>query len=216
MWATEYRQQLRGRELIEAHFGGRLAADHETIQEVLAELLGRRISPRWLAFLPEAYLWQPNRSQALEAEVYRSRQSDASRTWLAHLRAQVDLHPPTATLLLLLRPDAAGIVLYQIGTPNYDRFVARKCGENVRAAATTAILALLAYQDEHGDLPQRLEQLVPDQLDHLPIDDFDGAPLRYSRERRELWSVGTDLRDEGGSDQGVTPDMKQPTFFIPG
>jgi hypothetical protein len=59
------------------------------------------------------------------------------------------------------------------------------------------------------------EELVPAELQQLPMDDFDGAPLRCSRERRRLWSVGTELRDEGGSDDGVTPDMKQRTFSIP-
>jgi hypothetical protein len=52
--------------------------------------------------------------------------------------------------------------------------------------------------------------------DPVPVaGDVDGAPLRYSRERRRLWSVWTELRDEGGFDDGVTPDLKQPTFFIP-
>jgi len=171
MWATKYRQQLKARELIEAHFAGRLPADPRANREMDAELLGGHVSPRLLALLPDAYLWQPKRSQALQAEVYRSWQSDASRTWLEHLRAQAAFDAPRLPLLLLLRPNAAGVALYR-RTPIYDRFFARTCGENVRAAATTAILALLAYENEHGALPERLDELVPEQRERIPIDDF--------------------------------------------
>jgi hypothetical protein len=107
-------------------------------------------------------------------------------------------------------------LVFGIGAKGFDRFVARKCAENAQAAATSTILALLAYQHEHGALPERLEELVPRDLRQVPLDDFDGAALRYSRERRRLWSVGTDLRDEGGSDAEASTDMKQPTFLSPG
>jgi hypothetical protein len=56
---------------------------------------------------------------------------------------------------------------------------------------------------------------VPAELERLPIDDFDGAPLRYSRERRRLWSVGDDLRDAGGSDAQEPGMLTEPTFPIP-
>jgi hypothetical protein len=41
-------------------------------------------------------------------------------------------------------------VLWHIGAPNFERIVVRKYGENARAAATSTILALLAYEHEHG------------------------------------------------------------------
>jgi hypothetical protein len=38
-----------------------------------------------------------------------------------------------------------------------------------RAAATSTIFALLAYEREHGALPERLEELVPGELQRLPV-----------------------------------------------
>jgi len=166
--------------------------------------------------LPRDYVYQPHRSEALSADFYRSLQRSAGRTYLELSFESFDTNSPAFLLRVLVGPNAVGLALWHFGASNLQRFVARKYGENVRAVATTSILALLAYEHEHSALPERLEELVPGELQRLPIDDFDGAPLRYSRERRRLWSVGTDLRDEGGSDKGVTPDMKQPTFFIPG
>jgi hypothetical protein len=44
-----------------------------------------------------------------------------------------------------------------------------------------------------------LEALVPAYLSEVPLDTFDGKPIRYDAERRLLWLVGEDLIDQGGS-----------------
>jgi hypothetical protein len=69
----------------------------------------------------------------------------------------------------------------------------------------------------------------------VPPDDFDGKPLRYSREKKCVYSVGEDLRDSGGHskegarawwtehkpdeplEDGADPDtwsLPDPSFFI--
>ncbi len=47
--------------------------------------------------------------------------------------------------------------------------------------------------------PVSLADLVPEYLKAIPIDPYDGEPLRYSAEKRILYSVGTDFIDSGGS-----------------
>jgi hypothetical protein len=71
---------------------------------------------------------------------------------------------------------------------------------------TRVSLLLRAWTLEHGgQLPDSLEALVPDYLPELPVDPYDGKPLRYDKER--LWSVGSDLKDDGGK---TRDDMVQP------
>jgi len=60
-------------------------------------------------------------------------------------------------------------------------------------------IAALAYESEYGELPASLESLVPEFLPSVPIDPFDGSPLRYDKEKRAVYSVGQNLIDEGGS-----------------
>ena len=60
------------------------------------------------------------------------------------------------------------------------------------------MIAVRAYAAEHGELPATLAELVPAYLPQVPLDGYDGAPLRYSREKKLVWSVGDDLRDDGG------------------
>ncbi|MAT71253.1 MAG: hypothetical protein CMJ58_17215 [Planctomycetaceae bacterium] len=69
-------------------------------------------------------------------------------------------------------------------------------------------MALRAYRLEHDELPGTLEELVPDYLPSVPLDPFDGQPLRYRREsqRYTLYSVGGNQTDDGGSSE-QDPDI---------
>ena len=62
------------------------------------------------------------------------------------------------------------------------------------------LLAVERYRLAHASLPETLDQLVPDYLAAVPLDPFDGAPLRYKRLDRGflVYSVGEDGKDDGG------------------
>jgi hypothetical protein len=93
------------------------------------------------------------------------------------------------------------------------RIHALKCMENSSAAGLQVLIALKCYQLEHGELPDALDALVPKYFDAVPLDDFDGKPMRYSREKKVIYSVGADLVDSGGANQ-TSHDPKEPTFKI--
>jgi len=61
-------------------------------------------------------------------------------------------------------------------------------------------IALRLYRREHGRYPETLQELVPKYLPSLPVDPFDGKPLRYKRLAKgfKIWSVGMDMKDDGG------------------
>jgi hypothetical protein len=65
-----------------------------------------------------------------------------------------------------------------------------------------AVVALAAerYRLAHGDWPRSLTDLVPAYLPAVPLDPFDGQPLRYRRTGTGavIYSVGEDGRDDGG------------------
>jgi hypothetical protein len=73
------------------------------------------------------------------------------------------------------------------------------CERRVPTRATSVLVALKAYKVKTGRLPQSLAELVPEYLSAVPVDDMDGKPLRYSPEKKVLYSVGKDLSDDGGS-----------------
>jgi len=61
-------------------------------------------------------------------------------------------------------------------------------------------LAVERYRLAHGGWPESLEALLPEYLDAVPPDPFDGRPLRYraTEERAVVYSVGENLGDDGG------------------
>jgi hypothetical protein len=65
-------------------------------------------------------------------------------------------------------------------------------------------LALRCYQSEHGRGPERLDQLVPKYLQHVPTDPFSEQTLIYRAQGTNwlLYSVGPDGVDEGGKRTG--------------
>ena len=74
-------------------------------------------------------------------------------------------------------------------------------------AIRTAI-AIERYRRKNGSLPENLDQLVPEFIDAVPTDPFDGRPLRYARTEQgvKLYSVGKDKADDGGSGE-TEPDI---------
>lgn len=68
-------------------------------------------------------------------------------------------------------------------------------------SATRMSLALQAYYLDHDLLPDSLDALVPEYLPTVPRDPFDGDSMRYSRERKIVYSVGDDSMDQGGSEK---------------
>ncbi len=53
----------------------------------------------------------------------------------------------------------------------------------------------LAFEDFHaakGRYPAKLAELVPDFIDAVPCDPYDGEPIRYNAERRYCWTPGPD------------------------
>ena len=62
-------------------------------------------------------------------------------------------------------------------------------------------LATRRYELEHGSFPQKLADLLPDYINALPLDPFDGEALRYLPEMKLVYSVGRDCIDQGGSSE---------------
>jgi len=90
-----------------------------------------------------------------------------------------------------------------------------------RLAAYCA-LAVEQYRLATGHLPESLDKLVPQYLDAVPVDPFDGQPLRYRLLDKGfvVYSIGEDLSDDGGKEKGKRkrgPGKQQPwdvTFFV--
>ena len=79
-------------------------------------------------------------------------------------------------------------------------------------------LAVREFELTQGPVPSDLGELTPALLESVPLDPFDGKPLRYGCDTDgnwRVWSVGSDGRDDGGVAPGWC-DARQADLVIPG
>lgn len=89
--------------------------------------------------------------------------------------------------------------------PAYAHLGSTFAAVEARVACARTALALERYRLTHGQYPATLDALVPDILPQVPLDPFDGKPLRYINDgkRVAVYSVGQNLQDDGGSEEEV-------------
>jgi len=112
-------------------------------------------------------------------------------------------------------------IAFEIEAPDYRDFFLRRCAEDTALAATQTLIALRAFQQDQGQLPEELSDLVPDYLDAIPTDAFRGEPIRYSRARKLVYSLGTDGIDniddiDGAGTENADPasEFSEPSYPI--
>jgi len=150
---------------------------------------------RWYKRAAIKLFIKPNRTKAILAEAARRGAENGSKHFKDSLEYVLGDEESGLGAGIL---NSIGLVLARVLADSGSVMPAAKCTENVELAATRALLALKAYKMEKGRLPERLDQLAPEYLDALPLDDFDGKPLRYDPARKLIYSVGKDLKDGGG------------------
>jgi hypothetical protein len=71
---------------------------------------------------------------------------------------------------------------------------------HARLGCAQVALAAERHRRQHAAWPQSLADLVPQYLKAVPLDPFDGKPLRYRRtdSGAVIYSVGEDAHDDGG------------------
>jgi hypothetical protein len=117
-----------------------------------------------------------------------------------------------------LRPNSIGRSLLLLLLPTFQAVPGQLRLENFQMSALRVLIALKRFRIARERLPASLADLVPDYLPDVPVDPFDGKPLRYSAEKRLIYSVGEDLKDSGGSEAEefweTLSDKKEPTLRI--
>jgi hypothetical protein len=86
--------------------------------------------------------------------------------------------------------------------PSFTR-VLETCGRaEANEACAQAAVAMTRFRLDHGAFPSHLDDLVPRYLDAVPIDPFDGNPLRLAvkGDKWIVYSVGPDVVDKGGAE----------------
>jgi hypothetical protein len=99
----------------------------------------------------------------------------------------------------MLAVAAPGSVIREL-MPAMTRFADATRRKTACVRCLDALLAVERYQRDKGAWPAKLADVTPKYLPAVPLDPYDGKPLRYMRTKdgAVVYSVGKDGRDDGG------------------
>lgn len=160
------------------------------------------------------YYFRPNKTKALFASYARKKIKNANQFCNNIENVEIKRLAPTSYLEMYISENLVGKVLNDIIANSSFAVIIKKCNEDSLVSSTQALIAIKAYQNDYGNLPDSLNQLVPGYLESVPLDYFNGNQLRYSKENKILYSVGRDGKDEGGSTGEDWKKMPDPTLNI--
>lgn len=100
----------------------------------------------------------------------------------------------------------------KIRAPNLGRAQIAFLRMEAQQLAAQAALAVERYRLAHGARPENLDALVPAFLAEVPVDPFDEQPMRMRVDEHSysIYSVGDDLKDDGG----IRDEFNRPTDTV--
>lgn len=125
-----------------------------------------------------------------------------------------------ASQLARLAPNRSAPVLGWFGGLELDlsSILTWEAEKESRLGAVLAGLAVERYRlANEGQLPETLERLIPEYLKTVPLDPFDGKPIRYKRLTRGyvIYGIGKDEKDDGGQEyKGYAKRPSDVTFTV--
>ena len=95
-------------------------------------------------------------------------------------------------------------VMFNVVRPAMDRVAALDLRFRAHLDLARTALAIERYRLATGAVPSELDELVPEHLQEMPLDPFDGRPIRYRRTESGyvLYTILDDGQDDGGVSRG--------------
>jgi len=159
------------------------------------------------------YLYKPNQSQKIYAQYYRNFIDNAKKDCNEIKVVKIKPLAPHSKIKMLFTENVIGKIFHDTTAVAFSGILERKCLEDFSTNGTQLLMAIKAYQIETGKLPSSLKELTPKYLSEIPKDPFNGK-LKYLPDKKIIYSVGKNLKDEGGSERGSWKTMPDPTFKI--
>ncbi len=165
--------------------------------------------------LAKFYLYKPNKTKRIFADNYQRMVRNAEQDYYKDIEVfEYQRFCPDSVIKMPFTENLVGRVLLDMSVVSLDGCFAKSCLDNFNLDAIQVLMALKAYQIDNGELPDSLEKLVPEYLSEVPKDPFDGQLIRFSLEKKIIYSVGQDLIDSGGSQGDDLDSMSDPTIKI--
>ena len=157
------------------------------------------------------------RGMAREVDVARlplSKRLEASRRLTAELEAE-----PEINVWNFLSQDFLGKMLVSMMAPANMRAIVEDLRGFAKLRVTRTALAVEDFREAQKRLPESLDELVPKYIEAVPLDPFDGKPLRFKKRDKGyvVYSIDEDGTDHGGAgydDEGTDEENVDIPFRV--
>jgi hypothetical protein len=158
------------------------------------------------------YIFQPEKTKLMFADFYRIMIKNAQLCYK-------DMNPPPEIeysgncFNRIGYPNIYGRIIYKNLIPAISRIIKTKCAIECKISATELTIASILYKRGHGSLPESLRTLIPEYIESVPTDPYDGKPFRYNSDKKIIYAVGFNLIDEGGSTNIIAKAISRRRLF---
>ncbi|MDO8529140.1 MAG: hypothetical protein Q7S18_00530 [bacterium] len=176
--------------------GEKPAGDNELSNELSNELL--RETPPLVR--GNNFYYKPNETQNCVIKNYRKMVDVVGKNNYGEISKENLIEKtPINSYNIFFTENAVGNILCDIIGSIGENLATKKFQESFSVKETQLLLALKAYKQDTGNLPDSLDNLIPKYIPEIPQDPFDGKTIKYSPEKKIIYSTGKDLIDNGGS-----------------
>jgi hypothetical protein len=191
-----------------------LKTDYEAVRNLMSDVRTGTVSRSALSGTfgsgPDSWVMavglRPNRTLRLYLDVQKPVVEAAGKDWGALAEAG---RQQTERLLMVkgdgwkltqafLRGNPGGEMLVVMAIPAFQKLSEKYYINVALHRVTFTQLAIREHELVNHRLPASLGDLVPARLPSVPVDPFDGKPLRWDVAKKILYSVGPDMSDDAG------------------
>lgn len=178
-------------------------SDYET-----ADLLDVGVERKYLKLLKDRRYFDPEKTKGYHASLWRKQIINATRDcWNFET---VDRLTPPGTFTtsdagyafddeyLHSTDNSFGKILFDMSTDSATDINQLKCETQAKTRVVQTVVGMKAYRLDNGAHPKTVEQLAPDYLKVIPTDPYDGKPIKYIQEKKMVYSIGSNMLDDGG------------------
>lgn len=165
------------------------------------------------------YFYKPNKTKRIMTDIFRLQIANTTVDYFKDFQAEYftlnydEIRIPTSKIKMLFTENILGRFFLNISLVDFPYASKKRFLESFSVMGTQTLFAIKSYWQDNHIRPSSLEELVPEYLREVPLDPFDGQPIRYSLEKAIIYSVGDDLIDNGGIlENGM--EMIEPTLII--
>lgn len=151
------------------------------------------------------WLYKPNQTARIHAQHIRGLIAVIDQPYRQIQHAKPKTPSPFLFAEIPTPDNAYGKAFVEMIPGTYTSILKSRLRTQTNVSVSQAWIAATLFKRAHGNLPDSLEQLVPDYFPAVPRDYFTGEGIRYSPAARTVWSAGENDLVLTSDDQEIPP-----------